>query len=146
MSERDDPLDGLHEAWEELGGDQAEGLPEPDEVDRELLRWMRQAWVSIDVPEAVVPTPHRSWPTRIGAGLALAAGVLLIIFVQGGGVEPSPELPQAPGPAQVVDFPSEVVALPTPTLRDDGWELRSGPVKLVMVRPVIEAEDKDLPR
>ena len=115
-----------------LADDAAEGDPETARV----VQWMRSAWSGLEVPPARMPlVPLRSARApRIRFALAAAAAVLLVAAAAWRVLESNP--PSAPAPrvaeghAAARDEGVELLAaLP------DQVELRSGPVRLVLLGP-----------
>jgi hypothetical protein len=117
----------------------ADDIAEADPETARAVRWMQAAWQELEIPAARVPNLARRAPRRLrrlhfalaaAAGLLLAAGAALWRGLAGAPPEPAARL--AEGPAlPAADRVEVLAALP------DRVELRSGPVRLVLLTPPI---------
>jgi len=124
----------------------ADAAGDADPRTARVVAWMRAAWEELEVPPARAPRAlrRRAAPRRLLLLGALAAAALAVLgaalwragprplpaHVAQGPVPRAPAEPSAPAP-----FTAGVVALP-----DDRIELRSGPVRLVLLAPPPELE------
>lgn len=110
----------------------ADELAEADAEAARAVRWMQAAWRGLEVPPAVAPVRRvavsrsrlvrRALPWLVAAGV-LAGGTALWLRARGPQPAPSPEEHLSAAPVVVED------------VRADRMELRSGPVRLVLLSP-----------
>jgi hypothetical protein len=122
----------------------ADDVAGADPETARVVRWMQGAWSGLTPPRTLVPSgltrPRRSaWRaprTRIAAAAAavlLLAGAVLWRLLAGTGPSSAPErVAQVPpqGPAPTVEAVVELI-----DVRPDRIELRSGPVRLLLLDP-----------
>lgn len=145
MSEREElERDPLPEELRQLYGrlqppPLADDASEADPETARVVQWMREAWSGLEVPPARVPlVPPRVTtraPRRLRYVLAAAAAVLLVAgaalwrsLLGNPPTSPAPRV--ASGHAGANDVGVEILAV-----RPDHVELRSGPVRLVLLGP-----------
>jgi hypothetical protein len=105
----------------------ADGLDEADAETARAVRWMQAAWMGLEVPPAAVPIAapprkkllRRALPWLVAAGV-LASGAALLRL---GARAPEPEEHVSAAPIVIED------------VRADRLELRSGPVRLLLLSP-----------
>jgi len=129
-----DPIEGLREAWGDLEAPPPDRVLEaPDAETRAALEWMREAWRALEPPAARIP-----WRVRLArrAGglrpIAAAAAVLVAAVVFGRGFFDAPSRPH--------EAVQPLAALPEvriASLDPDRMELRSGPVRLILLTPEV---------
>jgi hypothetical protein len=133
------------DAWRELY-ERLEPPPLADEADAgdaesaRAVAWMRAAWRNLDVPVASAPPLHgrhtpapsarRSWNLHRLAPLALAAAALLAALALWRARASQPNAPRGDGSSTPRQGDVELLAV-----RSDQVELRSGPVRLVLLAP-----------
>jgi hypothetical protein len=142
------PLDELREAWRSQSpAEPADELEEADPKTRATVAWMRAAWQALEVPEPRLPAPRRARfvrlrPRLVPLVLAAAAAVLVMLGVylakDASDVQRMPEqetrLAQGEGPSEPLQRTTEVASsADIAYLGDDRMELRSGPVRLVLL-------------
>lgn len=130
----DDPIDELRSLWQSL---EPPADPEPDEATHAVVDWLREAWQAQPVPEAPsIPTPRRTMRPAVRAAAALLVAVTVGVGLWAlAATSPSGSAgPAGPGKAE----PREALA-PVTALREDGVEMRSGPVRLVLVYSSVPA-------
>ncbi len=121
----------------------ADGASEADPETARAVQWMRAAWGGLEIPPARVPAlprraPRALWRLRGPARSRLLGAAALLLALGGAalwralrpGAEPARAPRVAQGPAPAAERGVEVLAaLP------DRLELRSGPVRLVLLDP-----------
>jgi hypothetical protein len=142
------PLDELREAWwSETPAEPADELDEADPKTRDTVAWMRAAWQGLEVPEPRLPAARRARPARLrprlvplalAAAAALLAALGIYLATDAGEVErmPAPEthLAQGGSPREPANEATEVASSgDLAYLGSDRMELRSGPVRLVLL-------------
>jgi hypothetical protein len=138
--ERDDlPLDELRRAWRGLEPRlPAEELEESDAKTRASVEWMRAAWSSCEVPEPRVPALRpRRWLRTVVAGLAAAAVLLALLRLTKNepAVQHSDPVARFESAEPITPITPENVAGPQlASLSSDQVELRSGPVRLILMK------------
>ncbi len=118
----------------------ADDAAEADPETARTVQWMRDAWHGLEIPPARVPRVTRRAPRRLrrlrfallaaAAGLLLAAGAALWRGLAGAPPDPAARLAEGPALPDA-DRVEVLAALP------DRVELRSGPVRLVLLTPPI---------
>jgi hypothetical protein len=121
----------------------ADGVEEADADTQRVARWMQAAWRGIEPPRALrpperalAPHPHRSWHGRrvrwlviaAAAAVLLAAGGLFLLSRPAPATRPLSSETAAPAP----DSPAGIEVL---AIDPERVELRSGPVRLVLLDP-----------
>lgn len=154
MSEKQDPLELLRAAWQEQSADvPGELLEAQDSATRETVRYLREAWRRSAVEQPVAVPPELLRPAK-GAGplrsvspwvavLSASAAAWLLWLAPLGSLERSDpgdrvaELDPAVPDSQAPQFRGRArhVADADFTARDDGIELRSGSVRLILITP-----------
>lgn len=158
MSDGPDPLEHLRTAWaRQHAAPPGEALEAQDAATQASVRYLREAWNaatparSAEVPaDWRVPARPRSLlrPVPLATLLAAAAAALLLwlrpvaepvpadaaeqLADAGGELEPEPK-PETAAPQPAV--PARRAVTDTYTPRDDGLELRSGAVRLILIAP-----------
>lgn len=154
MNDKRDPLDVIRAAWEHQDADvPGESLEDQDPATRQTVRYLREAWRRSAAEHPVETPPELLRPTKelgsprwallmIGLLGASAAGWLLWLAPL--------EVPDRIDPGERVagissDGPDSQllrtggrarhVAESDFTARDDGIELRSGSVRLILITP-----------
>jgi hypothetical protein len=140
MTDHDDRelFEGLGAAWRnqpvpQPGGD----LVATDAVTQRTVQWLAAAWAAQAVPPVRLPARitrrHARTAWRVSWRPLAAAAVLILILTV-------PLMQREPGPTPVDHGtpPPVVAANPlsppqTPTVTADGLELRSGPVRLLLL-------------
>ena len=137
------PLDELRRAWERLETPRPE--PELEDCDprtRAAVAWMQAAWSRVEAPAPRVPLARpalrpQPWmlPLAAAAGVLLALAVVFALQRLGVGVRPADvDTPIAAQPAsQGAPAPRPDDAVELAALAPDRVELRSGPVRLILL-------------
>jgi hypothetical protein len=107
----------------------ADGLDEADAQTERAVRWMQAAWRGLEVPPSTLPIRRAAAPRKKLRRRALpwlvAAGVLA------GGAALLLRGPRVPEPGEQLSAASIEIE----DVRTDRIELRSGPVRLVLLSP-----------
>jgi len=145
--ERDLPLDELRGIWRGLEPEPPpEDLAASDPHTRAAVEWMRAAWAGLPVPQPRVPLPGRParprHVLRLAAGLAAAAAALALLWPTG--VEQSVQRSDDRARSEAgdtarrasVEAPARLgaEAPQLASLGPDHVELRSGPVRLILLK------------
>jgi len=137
VPEERDPLELLAASWKRLEAPSpARDLEKEDEVTRRAVLWLRQAWSTLEAPVLRAPRRLRFAPFRrrvlrpaVAAALLLAAGAALFL----------PGRPQETRSAAEIVVRAPNPPEPRPVLLPDSrpgrMELRSGPVRLILLQP-----------
>lgn len=141
------PLDELRRAWRGLASPlPAEELDDCDAGTRASVEWMQAAWSSLEVPEPRVPhsrpqlAPQFAWqrsPRRaLESALPYAAAAALLVTLWFAGSEQSLQRPEQVARSQTEAplNPSDYEGPQLAALSSDHLELRSGPVRLILLK------------
>jgi len=137
VPEESDPLERLAASWKKLEAPSPDrDLEREDEATRRAVLWIRQAWSALETPAFRAPRHLRFAPFRrrflrpaVAAALLLAAGGLLLSPERPGETRSAAEIVvRAPNPPE----PRPVLL---PDSRPGRMELRSGPVRLILLQP-----------
>ncbi|HEX9794911.1 MAG TPA: hypothetical protein VGC54_13095 [Planctomycetota bacterium] len=163
MREPDADFDALRAAWQRLDAPAPQRrLAAEDESARAAVAWMQRAWEALEAPAAHLPLRARrrgasrrfaaSMPRLAAAALFLGAalGLALIsaaerpgvrsVVVAGGETAPpeAPATPQRPAAPQTTATPASEAPRVERNDQPDRVILRSGPVRLTMLRPATD--------
>jgi hypothetical protein len=147
MSRDQDPLDALRHAWQSMPAPTPEDLLAADRDTERVVDWLRAAWIFLPEPTVVVPSRRplalrtRAIPLlRAAAVLLIGATLIIFAFRMGSTSSPVGPTPEDEPPFSV---PSPPPAVEVTDLRSDRIELRSGPVRLILVQPSGPSADPD---
>jgi hypothetical protein len=115
----------------------ADGAGEADPETARVVRWMQRAWRELEPPRAVLPRSVARRPRRL-ARPALLAAAAVVLLLAGAALWRAlaarsaavPRLDVAREPAPAGTDGVEIL-----DVRPDRLELRSGPVRLVLLGP-----------
>jgi len=136
--ERDDAgaADELRALYERLQPPPlADEAGESDPTTAEVVAWMRGAWQRIEPPRVAVPRPAVPLPSRRrtrSSSFALAAAAALVLLA-GAAAYLRALRPASAPPPNVAEQPASGVEILA--VLPDRIELRSGPVRLVLLAP-----------